>query len=78
MCICVFFFFCVHTLLWQQQEVRMRCSGPVTTLHQGKVGVRTLATKDGKQYTEIGYDFEQQVAGTLNSVHRSVECMYAM
>ena len=28
---------------------------------QGKVGVRTLATKDGEQYIEIGYDFQQQV-----------------
>ena len=25
---------------------------------QGKVGVRTLATPDGKAYTEIGYDFD--------------------
>jgi beta-fructofuranosidase len=41
-----------------QVEVRMNCSGATS----GKVGIRTLATADGKFYTEIGYDFDRKVA----------------
>ena len=38
-----------------QVELRLNCSTSAST---GKVGLRTLATSDGKHYTEIGYDFE--------------------
>ena len=53
---------CTHASRWRTQEVRVRCTGALSATHTGKIGLRTLATKDGKQYTEIGYDFEQQVA----------------
>ena len=42
-----------------QVEVRVRCSGlsgAVASGATGKVGVRTLATADGRAFTEVGYD----------------------
>jgi sucrose-6-phosphate hydrolase SacC (GH32 family) len=47
-----------------QIEVRMTCTGMRVAFSSGatgKVGVRTLATADGKAYTEIGYDMNKQV-----------------
>ena len=49
------------------QEVRVHCIGALSATHTGKIGVRTLATKDGKQYTEIGYDFQQQVTHGISA-----------
>lgn len=43
-----------------QIEVRLNCSSPPSAT--GKVGIRTLATPDGKEFTEIGYDFEARAA----------------
>ena len=37
-----------------QVEISLSCTGTATS---GKVAVRTLASSDGKYYTEIGYDF---------------------
>lgn len=40
-----------------QVEISLSCTGTATS---GKVAVRTLASTDGKYYTEIGYDFSEK------------------
>lgn len=39
-----------------QVEITLSCTG---TASAGKIAVRTLASADGKFYTEIGYDFSE-------------------
>jgi len=47
-------------------EVQLTCTGITPRATKGKVGIRTLATPDGEQYTEIGYDFD---AGVMYADH---------
>jgi sucrose-6-phosphate hydrolase SacC (GH32 family) len=42
-----------------QVEVRLSCTGASAPGLKGRTGIRTLQTKDGSQYTEIGYDFDK-------------------
>lgn len=43
-----------------QVEIRLNCSLPLPLPRTGKIAVRTLATADESNYTEIGYDFANQ------------------
>jgi hypothetical protein len=66
-----------------QVEVRFSCKGAAAAGLKGRAGIRTLQTTDGKQYTEIGYDFDKKAmyadhsncCGKPNTIIQVRRCM---
>jgi hypothetical protein len=64
-------------------EVRFSCKGAAAAGLKGRAGIRTLQTTDGKQYTEIGYDFDKKAmyadhsncCGKPNTIIQVRRCM---